>query len=241
MKNTLILAAGRSSRFGRNKLEERFSGKTLPRLAAEFALANGAEKIYLTLSRNCVKTDGTTVYHPVLEDVRAAGIEPIVAFQPDDTYGPGAAISLWAPVIDGPVTCLFGDNYYHGSLTRDQRDFLSGDHTGVVFTSQNRQTHPRNLQLAAISRVSDYILEKPHPFLEGNFFCGFVRFPAGYLQQIGTLKKSERGEVEVADMINFAERRLRWDLGYLGLTWGDITYESDVPSMRTMVAAHEGK
>lgn len=241
MKNTIILAAGRSSRFGRNKLEERFSGKTLPRLAAEFAVANGAERVYLTLSRNCVKTDGSRVYHPVLEDVRAAGIEPIVAFQPDDTYGPGAAISLWAPVIDGPVTCLFGDNYYHGSLTKDQRDLLSGDFLGVVFTSQSRQTHPRNLQLAAVSKTSDYILEKPHSILEGNFFCGFVRFPAGYLQKTGTLKKSERGEVEVADMINFSERRLRWDLGYLGLAWGDITYESDVPGMREMVAAYEGK
>lgn len=237
MKNVILLAAGKSSRFGRNKLEERFKGKTLPRMAAEWAIANGCERLYLTLSRSAVKTDGADIYHSVLDDVKAAGINPVVAFQPEDSYGPGAAISLWASVIEGPVTVLFGDNYYGGLLPESSKIALAGNYKGVIFTTQSRELHPRNLQLASVK--NNFVIEKPHGQLEGDFFCGFVRFPAGYLQRLGQLKKSERGEVEVTEMINFAEERVAWDVDVLGLDWGDITYDSDVAAMRALVERNE--
>ena len=233
MKNVIILAAGKSSRFGRNKLEERFNGKTLPRLAAEFAYENGAEQIYLTLSRSAVKTDGTNIYHPVLEDFHNAGIEPAVAFQPEDSYGPGAAISLWAPVIDGPVTVMFGDNAYLGRLDEDVVNLLGGNSDDVIFTTKKFEANPRNLQLAVVK--DGYLIEKPHSELSGEYFCGFVRFPSGYLQSVGQLRKSERGEIEVTEMINFAKSRVSLDIDSLGLGWGDITYESDVENMRLLV------
>jgi dTDP-glucose pyrophosphorylase len=239
VKNAIILAAGKSSRFGRNKLEEKFGGKTLPRLAAEWAYGNGAERIYLTLSRSAVKTDGADVFHPVLEDLHAGGIEPIVAFQPEDSYGPGAAISLWAPVIDGPVTCLFGDNAYDGYLNEDVVDLLEGDYEGAVFTTKRLDPNPRNLQLATVK--DGYLIEKPHNELSGEYFCGFVRFPSGYLQSLGQLRKSERGEVEVTEMVNFAPKRKSLDLDDIGLQWLDITYESDVPKMRSLIEGHAGE
>jgi dTDP-glucose pyrophosphorylase len=237
VKNVILLAAGRSSRFGRNKLEERFGGKTLPRMAAEFALANGCESLYLTLSQSGVKTDGSDVYHPVLEEVRAAGIQPWVAFQPEDSYGPGAALSCWSQVVDEPVTVLFGDNYYAGCLPKGYNDFLDGDYSGAVFTTRFLEAAPRNLQLAAVEH--GLIIEKPHSILRGDYFCGFARFPAGYLQQLGQLKKSERGEVEITEMVNFAPERTQWDIGKLNVMWSDLTYESDVPAMRALIEGHE--
>lgn len=239
MKNVILLAAGRSSRFGRNKLEERFNGVSLPRLASEFAYFNGCDNLYLTLSRSAVKTDGKDVYHPVLEELHSAGIYPSVAFQDESTYGPGAAVSLWAPVIEGPVTVLFGDNFYGGSLKDGYLDELNGNSGGVIFTKKNLPLHPRNLQLAAVK--NEFVIEKPHGNLEGDFFCGLVRFPAEYLQSLGQLRKSERGEVEITEMINFSETRVAWDLDEIGISWGDITYESDVAKMRDLVADHEGK
>jgi dTDP-glucose pyrophosphorylase len=233
MRNVILLAAGRSSRFGRNKLEERFGGKTLPRLAAEFALANGCENLYLTISRSGVKTDGTDIYHSVLEEVKAAGIEPFVAFQPEDSYGPGAAVSVWSQVIHEPVTVLFGDNLYMGDLSKPYNEVLDGNYKGAVFTTRFLEADARNLQLAAVSH--GVVIEKPHAILRGDYFCGFVRFPAGYLQRLGSLKKSERGEVEITEMINFCEERIHWDVDALDLVWGDITYESDVPKMRELV------
>lgn len=235
MKNVILLCAGKSSRFGRNKLEEKFGGCSLPLRAAKWALANGCEQIYLTLSRSAVKTDGSQVYHPVLKELRDAGIEPKVAFQPEDSYGPGAAVSVWSQVITEPVTCLFGDNMYAGCLSNGYNDMLDGDYPGAIFTTRFFESNPRNLQLAAVA--NGYLIEKPHAQIRGDYFCGFARLPAGYLQQLGQLKKSERGEVEITEMVNFAPERTHWDIDALGLTWSDLTYESDLPKMRELIGS----
>ena len=236
MRNCILLAAGKSSRFGRNKLEERFGGKTLPRMAAEFALANGCENLYLTISRSGVKTDGSDVYHPVIEEVKAAGIEPCVAFQPEDSYGPGAAVSIWSQVIHEPVTVIFGDNYYAGCLPKGYNEFLDSNYEGAIFTTRFSEANPRNLQLAAVA--NGFILEKPHSILRGDYFCGFARFPADYLQKLGQLKKSERGEIEITEMVNFAPDRTQWDIDKMNVIWSDLTYESDVPAMRSLIEGH---
>ena len=232
MKNVLILAAGKSSRFGRNKLEEKFNGLTLPQRAARFALENGAENIFVTLSRSAVKTDGTKVYHPVLDALQKV-CDPIVTFQDETTYGPGAAVSCWSQVITDPVTVLFGDNLYMGKLNDWQNKTLDGPDGSVIFTTQFYEPRARNLQLAAVQY--DYIVEKPHSVLRGEYFCGFVRFPAGYLQNLGSLRKSERGEIEITEMVNFAPERVQWPLNQLNMVWGDVTYESDIPEMRELV------
>jgi dTDP-glucose pyrophosphorylase len=237
MKNALILAAGRSTRFGRNKLEEKFDGMSLPYLAAKFALENGAENIYLTLSRSAVKTDGARIYHPVLEEVSKI-CDPIVRFQSEDTYGPGAAITTWAGVIDGPFTVLFGDNYYQGVMPIAERVLLNSDlDDSVYFTYLHKSLSPRNLQLATV--IEDYVVEKPHGQLEGRYFCGFARFPAGYLNTIGELRKSDRGEVEITDMINMAKTREAISLSSFRVTWGDLTYEADCARIRELI--REGK
>lgn len=237
MKNVIILAAGRSTRFGRNKLEEKFDGFSLPYLAALFALNNGAENIYLTLSRSAVKTDGTRIYHPVLDEVSKI-CDPIVRFQSEETYGPGAAITTWAGVINGPFTVLFGDNYYHGTIPYDERVLLGSDlKDSVRFTYLHKSLNPRNLQLATV--IDNYVIEKPHGRLEGRYFCGFARFPAGYLNTIGDLRKSDRGEVEITDMINMAQCREAVSLSSIGVTWGDLTYEADCARIRELVS--EGK
>jgi dTDP-glucose pyrophosphorylase len=233
VKNVILLAAGKSSRFGRNKLEERFGGLTLPQRAALFAQANGCENLYVTLSRSAVKTDGDRVYHPILEDICGLGIEPKIAFQDESQYGPGAAVSCWSQVITEPVTVLFGDNIYMGTLPTAYNEVLDSKCPEVVFTTRYLEANPRNLQLAAV--IDGIVCEKPHTQIRGDYFCGFVRFPAGYLQQLGQLRKSERGEIEITEMINFCEKRDHWDIERLGLQWMDLTYDSDVPAMRKLV------
>jgi dTDP-glucose pyrophosphorylase len=235
LKNVILLAAGKSSRFGRNKLEERFGGLTLPQRAALFAQANGCENLYVTLSRSAVKTDGDRVYHPILEDIRGIGIEPKIAFQDESQYGPGAAVSCWSQVITEPVTILFGDNLYMGKLPEAYNQVLDSKCPEAIFTTRFLEANARNLQLAAV--IDGIVVEKPHTQIRGDYFCGFVRFPAGYLQSLGSLKKSERGEVEITEMVNFCEARDHWDIDRLGLVWGDISYESDVPKMRELVGA----
>jgi len=97
--------------------------------------------------------------------------------------------------------------------------------------------NPRNLQLATV--IENYIVEKPHGQLEGYYFCGFARFPACYLDTIGDLRKSDRGEIEITDMINMAKKRDAICLRSAGVTWGDLTYEADCARIRELVCEGE--
>lgn len=229
----LILAAGESKRFGRNKLEEKFNGKTLPLMAAEFALSNGATEIYLTISKNGVRADEHNVYHPVLEEVKKV-CDPKIAFQQEGIYGPGAAINAWSGIIEEPFIVLFGDNFYKGKFSESAlKKFIDPNNQTTYFTTLTKSLNPRNLQLSAI--VNGYIIEKPHSYSEGNFFCGFVRFPSGAFNNFSNLHRSSRGELEITDMVNMSSKRKGLDLKDLGIKWDDLTYESDIERLQNLI------
>lgn len=221
MRTFVILAAGNSTRFGRDKLLERVAGETLPQRATRFALDNGAERVCLTVNRSAVLTDGRSIYSRVHRDVSEVFPAVEVSFQDEDKYGPGAAITAWQGKIDDPFTVLFGDNFYDGTIPDLADDELA-------FSYQYRSAHPRNLQLAAL--VDTYVVEKPHAFLHGRFFCGFVHFPRGFFSTLPQLSKSGRGEYEITDMINMTQvegKRRLIDIDRVGY-WSDVTYSHDV-------------
>ena len=226
MRTFLILAAGNSSRFGSDKLREPVGGLTLPQRCAQFALKNGARRICVTLNRKSVVTDGNKVFHPIHEDIKKIfpGVE--ITFQDENSYGPGAAITAWEGKIDDDFTVLFGDNFYDGWLP-----LLDPDRT--AFSVKTLDVNPRNLQLAAV--INGYIIEKPHAFLEGEFFCGFAHFPRGLWATLPSLQKSGRGEYEITDMINLSEDADVINLDVLGIKWGDITYKTDVDKIEELV------
>ena len=244
MKNFLILAAGKSKRFGRNKLEEKFCGYTLPALAAYYAYVNGAENIYLTLSKEGVTTDGNSVYHPVLENVKEALSSFLVyeddkkpnlhvAFQSPDVYGPGAALMEWAGVLTEPFTLLFGDNLYYPPSF--DCPFRKNRQREVIYTYRYLDVSPRNLQLAAVLK-GNILKEKPHSEVSGRFFCGLVQFPENFASHVSNLRKSDRGEIELTDIINSFARSAAPLEDYCE-DWSDLTYEGDAPRIRAMVEA----
>ena len=228
MRTFLILAAGSSTRFGSDKLREPIKGLTLPEYALKFAVENGAERVCVTLNRKAVMTDGHCVLHPILDDLtsRYWGVEVEIAFQDESAYGPGAAIAAWEGKIEDDFTVLFGDNYYEGKLPD-----LAPDWTH--FSYKILGVNPRNLQLAAV--IDNYIVEKPHAFLEGKFFCGFAHFPRDFWSTLPQLQKSGRGEYEITDMINLAGNTQAWNLDELGVKWGDITYKSDISKIERLI------
>lgn len=228
MRTFLILAAGRGSRFGGDKLLEPINGSTLPQRSALFALANGAERLCVTVSRETVLTNGVEIYHPVIEDIRKVvgnQIDVEVSFQASDCYGPGAAITAWEGKINDDFTVLFGDNLYEGFLPE-----LSANKT--YFSYKRLVSDPRNLQLAAV--VDNFIIEKPHVFLSGQFFCGFVHFPKRFFESLPALQRSSRDEYEITDMINMATSVEALDLNELGIKWSDITYKADIAILEQM-------
>jgi dTDP-glucose pyrophosphorylase len=175
-------------------------------------------------------TDGSDVYHPILGDLRSRSryynLDLEIAFQDENSYGPGAAITAWEGLIDEDFTVLFGDNLYEGTLP-----WL--DPGATHFSYRTLGSNPRNLQLAAV--IDNYIVEKPHAFLEGRFFCGFAHFPRNFWATLPQLQRSGRGEYEITDMINLAEKTISWDIDDIGLTWGDITYKRDIEKIEALV------
>jgi dTDP-glucose pyrophosphorylase len=153
-------------------------------------------------------------------------VEVEIAFQDENAYGPGAAIAAWEGKIEDDFTVLFGDNYYEGKLPD-----LAPDWTH--FSYKILGVNPRNLQLAAV--IDNYIVEKPHAFLEGRFFCGFAHFPRDFWFTLPQLQKSGRGEYEITDMINLAGNTQAWNLDELGIKWGDITYKSDISKIERLI------
>lgn len=229
----LILAAGKSKRFGRNKLEEKFGGVSLPQQAAKFALENGATEIYLTISRDGVRANAYDIYHPVLRDIKKI-CDPHIIFQPDDVYGPGAAISAWSGIIDGPFIVLFGDNFYKGKIPQEYMDrFIEPTNQITYFTTLTKIFDPRNLQLSAV--INGCVIEKPHGYTDGDFFCGFVRFPDGAFNNFSNLQRSDRGEMEITDMINMSPYRQDLNLLELGIKWDDLTYEADIERIQRLM------
>lgn len=226
MRTFLILAAGNSTRFGSDKLREPINGLTLPQRCAMFAIANRAERICVTLNRKAVLTDGSQVYHPIHEDLKKVFPDVEVAFQDESCYGPGAAITTWEGRIDDDFTVLFGDNLYSGKLP-----ILSSKCTH--FSYKTLDTDPRNLQLAAV--VGNYIVEKPHAFLSGRFFCGFAHFPTNFWANLPQMQRSGRGEYEITDMLNLSQDTYSWDLDECGIKWGDVTYKTDVEKLEKLV------
>ena len=230
MKTFLILAAGRGSRFGGDKLLEPINGLTLPQRCALFALANGAERLCVTVSRDSVLTNGSAIYHPVVEDIRRAvdhKVDVEVSFQAVGSYGPGAAITAWEGKIKDDFTVLFGDNLYEGQLPEFNP-------TKTYFSYKTLGVDPRNFQLAAV--VNKYIVEKPHVFIKGDFFCGFAHFPKTFFEGLPALQRSSRDEYEITDMINLAKDVETVDLDELGLKWADITYKSDIEVLEAMTS-----
>jgi len=230
MSTFLILAAGNSTRFGKDKLREPVAGLTLPQRCVKFAEDNGATRICLTVNRNLVTTNGRRVLHPIVEDLRDIMVDPAmleISFQANDSYGPGAAITAWEGKIEEDFTVLFGDNFYEGILPKFEPDYTH-------FSYRSLGVNPRNLQLAAV--VDNYIIEKPHAFLEGRFFCGFAHFPRGFWATLPQLQKSGRGEYEITDMINLSKHTVACSLDELQIRWGDITYKSDIEVVERLVS-----
>ena len=120
VRKAIILAAGRSTRYGSNKLIDPILGKSTIQYCIEFCIENGIEDAYVTISKSdfFFKNRNTKLSHPIIESLSKykEKINICYEFQKDDEYGPGAAIKAWEGKFYEPFLCLFGDNYYQGNI-----------------------------------------------------------------------------------------------------------------------------
>jgi len=66
INHAVVLAAGASSRFGKNKLEVKIHGKTLPQYIMDFCIANEIQNVYITISKSNFYIEDNKICHPII-------------------------------------------------------------------------------------------------------------------------------------------------------------------------------
>lgn len=221
VRKAIILAAGKSTRYGSNKLIDPILGKSTVQYCIEFCIENGIEDAYITISKSdfFFKNRNTKLSHPIIESLSQYKdkINIYYEFQKDDEYGPGAAIKAWESAFYEPFLCLFGDNFYSGNIGLEYHNPSIS-----VATYKDYGTRARNLQLATI--LDNVVVEKPHGVVQGRYFCGYMIFAKEAFDNLSSIKLSNRNEYEITHLINSMK-----DLEFqeLNIDWYDLTYEHD--------------
>jgi len=216
----IILAAGKSTRYGKNKLVDPILGKSTVEYCIEFCIENGITDCYVTISKaDFFFKNSTKLSHPIIEKLSQykSKINIFYEFQKDDEYGPGAAIKVWSGIFNEAFLCLFGDNYYQGNIGLEYHDPNS-----TIVTYKDYDTRARNLQLAAI--LENVVIEKPHGIVSGRYFCGYMIFSKEAFDNLDSIKMSNRNEYEITHLINSMDN-LKFE--ELNIGWYDLTYEND--------------
>lgn len=220
VKKAIILAAGKSTRYGSNKLIDPIMGKSTVQYCIEFCIENGIEEAYITISKSdFFFKNNVKLSHPIIESLSQYKdkINIYYEFQKDDEYGPGAAIKAWEGVFYEPFLCLFGDNFYRGNIGLEYHDPKKS-----VITYRDYETRARNLQLATI--LDNVVVEKPHGVVSGRYFCGYMIFAKEAFNNLSSIKLSNRNEYEITHLINSMDGL---EIQHLDIDWYDLTYEHD--------------
>lgn len=220
VKKAIILAAGKSTRYGSNKLIDPIMGKSTVQYCIEFCIENGIEEAYITISKSdFFFKNNVKLSHPIIESLSQYKdkINIYYEFQKDDEYGPGAAIKAWEGVFYEPFLCLFGDNFYRGNIGLEYHDPKKS-----VITFRDYETRARNLQLATI--LDNVVVEKPHGVVSGRYFCGYMIFAKEAFDNLSSIKLSNRNEYEITHLINSMDDL---EIQHLDIDWYDLTYEHD--------------
>ena len=220
VSKAIILAAGRSTRYGKNKLVDPILGKSTVEYCVEFCIENEIKDCYITISKaDFFFKDNIKLSHPIIEKLSKykKDINIFYEFQSDDEYGPGAAIKVWAGKFNEAFLCLFGDNFYKGDI-----GLAYHDPNETVVTYKDYDTRARNLQLASI--IEDVVIEKPHGIVSGRYFCGYMIFSKEAFNNLDSIKMSNRNEYEITHLINSMENLV---FEKLDICWYDLTYEHD--------------
>jgi len=221
----IILAAGKSTRFGENKLTVQFQNLTLVEHGLKFLKLNGITgKIFVVINKADVYiSNKNKIIQPVMHKLLGSpyfsdNIEFI--FQNTEEYGPAAGLRTCANKITEDYIVLFGDNYYSGIID------ISFGGAQAIATAKHHEKHIDNRRFAYADMQNNRIVEKPHDHMEGDFFCGYLLMKKETVANLQTLTPSARNEFEITEFFNSCEKRL---IRKINCDWMDIaTYDQVV-------------
>lgn len=206
--SAVILAGGLSTRYGKNKILEKFNGQTLIDFSLRFCWSNGLNKVVIVYYDENVLHYLKTSFNQEISEGRLVVIRRVPSPE-----GTGMSLRMGAEFAGDRFVVLFGDNFYKGKLN-DESELN-------IATSVYKEEDEKNLRFAAIA--NDMIIEKPHTIKSGHFFTGYMIFnKKDVLEQ--PIRISSRGEVEITDIFNACTNR---KIIQLDLSWEEITYGED--------------
>jgi dTDP-glucose pyrophosphorylase len=227
--DAIILAAGESKRFGKNKLLEKFDEHILIEYTLKFIQENEINgNVIIVINNKDTYVENNIISHPIIDIINNSKFfnkNIKYVFQDKDEYGPAAGIKAAAPLITEDYIVLFGDNYYNGKI---EKKFSSA----AIATYKIFYESEDNLRFAYADLRTCILVEKPHKYVHGSFFVGYIMFKKYTLDKLKELQKSDRGEYEITELFNIQKSKTFKELE---IDWIDITYLSDVASVKDYI------
>ena len=139
------------------------------------------------------------------------------------------------------VALILGDNFFYGqSLTKKLEKSFTHKNGATIFLKE--VSRPENYGVAKIKKNKiEKIIEKPKKFISNKAITGLYFFDKNVSEYTRKLKKSERGELEITDLIKEYKKKnkLKYELIGRGAIWSDAGKMEDLNNVSNYVRSVE--
>ena len=139
------------------------------------------------------------------------------------------------------VALILGDNFFYGqSLTIKLEKSLIHKNGARIFLKKVNK--PENYGIAKIKNNQiEKIIEKPKKFISDYAITGLYFFDNNVCKYAKTLKISQRGELEITDLLNIYKknRKLKFEHIGRGAVWSDAGKIDDMTNVSSFVQSVE--
>ena len=139
------------------------------------------------------------------------------------------------------VALILGDNFFYGqSLTKKLEKSYTHKNGATIFLKE--VSRPENYGVAKIKKNKiEKIIEKPKKFISNKAITGLYFFDKNVSEYTRKLKKSERGELEITDLIKEYKKKnkLKYELIGRGAIWSDAGKMEDLNNVSNYVRSVE--
>ncbi len=152
------------------------------------------------------------------------------------------AFNLGKSFIGGDnVALILGDNFFYGqSLTKKLEKSSTHKIGATIFLKE--VLNPKNYGVATIrNNKIENIVEKPKKFVSNKAITGLYFFDKNVCKFAKKLKPSNRGELEITDLINEYKKNnmLKYELIGRGAIWSDAGKMNDLTNVSNYVKSVE--
>ena len=152
------------------------------------------------------------------------------------------AFNLGKSFIGGDnVALILGDNFFYGqSLTKKLEKSSTHKIGATIFLKE--VLNPKNYGVATIKNNKiENIVEKPKRFVSNKAITGLYFFDKNVCKFAKKLKPSNRGELEITDLINEYKKTnmLKYELIGRGAIWSDAGKMNDLTNVSNYVKSVE--